>query len=129
MNKLSYIQYNSSNNDRAKENRKNPTKVEAKIWYDFLRDRPLWYKFIRQKPIDSFILDFYCSKLLLWIEVDWKYHDYKKSYDYMRTLKIWKSMIKIIRYTNDQIDNHFFKVKKSIIKEINIRKKELELIS
>lgn len=116
MNTLLYIEYNSSNNDRAKKNRKNMTKAESKIRYDFLKHRPMWYKFTRQKPINSFILDFYCSKLSLWIEIDGSSHDDKSNYDQMRTIKIWKSGIQIIRFTNNQIFNDLDNIKKSLNK-------------
>lgn len=114
MNQLPYIEYNSSNNDRAKENRKKMTKAESKIRYDFLKYRPMGYKFIRQKPINSFILDFYCSKLWLWIEIDWNSHDNKNNYDQMRTIKIWKSGIQIIRFTNEQVFYDLDSIKKSL---------------
>ena len=126
MEKLPYIMYNSSNNDRSKENRKNMTNAEAKIWYKYLKYRPMWYKFTRQKPIDSFILDFYCAKLLLWIEIDWTSHDNKSNYDNMRTIKIWKLWIKIIRYTNTDVICDFFWVKENILCEINIRQGEIK---
>ena len=108
MERLPYIAYNSSNNDRAKDNRKNMTNAESKIWYKSLRYRPMRYKFTRQKPADSFILDFYCAKLLLWIEVDGTSHSNKINYDKMRTIKIWKLWIKVIRYTNIQVMCDFF---------------------
>jgi len=61
------------------------------------------YRFLRQKPIDCFILDFYCSKLLLGIEVDGSSHDNKQEYDEARTGRLNFLGIKIIRYTNEVI--------------------------
>jgi len=47
--------------------RQNPTPAERKLWQDYLKEFPL--KVWRQKPIDNFIVDFYCAKLKLVIEV------------------------------------------------------------
>ena len=75
MDRPNYIQYNSSNKDYARENRKNPTKAEKVIREKVLRKRQTWYLFLRQKMLWSFIVDFYCSKLFLAIEIDWSSHD------------------------------------------------------
>ncbi len=58
-----YILYNIDLTRLAKQNRKNPTKAEAKMWYEVLQGEKAGYKFLKQKPILNFILDFYCSKL------------------------------------------------------------------
>ena len=57
--------YNKNNISFAKELRKNMTKEERHLWYDFLRSYPV--KFTRQKVLGRFIADFYCSdaKLIL----------------------------------------------------------------
>jgi len=61
---------------RAKSNRKNMNKCEAKLWYLILsKMKLLGYKFTRQKPLLTYIVDFYCHKLKLIIEVDGKSHD------------------------------------------------------
>lgn len=52
--------------------RKNMTKEERHLWYDFLRDYPV--RFLRQKVIDNYIVDFYCSKARLLIELDGSQH-------------------------------------------------------
>jgi very-short-patch-repair endonuclease len=48
------------------------TAAEKKLWYGCLRSFPL--PVLRQKPIDNHIVDFYCSKLQLAIEVDGDSH-------------------------------------------------------
>ena len=64
----------------------------------------MWYKFTRQKPIWSFILDFYCAKLLLWIEIDGWYHDENQEYDRNRDSEIKHHWIQIIRFRNKDIE-------------------------
>ena len=121
-----YIPYNSSNKEWAAENRSPMTKAERKMRFGLLKDRPRWYKFIRQKMIDSFILDFYCSKLLLWIEVDGPSHNTRKVYDKKRTEKIWEYWIKIIRYQNEDVFFRLDWVSQDLEKELEVRAKQLE---
>ncbi len=126
MNDRIYIEYNSSNKDRARYNRTNQTKAETLVRW-ILRKEQLWYIFLRQKMINSFILDFYCSFLLLWVEIDWESHNFSVEYDRERSIKIWKFWIKIIRYKNQDIYNDLEWVRKSILEEIYIRYQELYL--
>jgi very-short-patch-repair endonuclease len=72
---MSY-KHNSKLTDKAKTLRKNMTKEERHIWYDFLRDYPV--RFLRQKVIDNYIVDFYCAKARLVIEIDGSQH-YEKA--------------------------------------------------
>ena len=121
--KSPYIKYNKSNKEFAKENRKNMTKAEQKIRFELLQHRLVWYKFIRQKMIGSFILDFYCAKLLLWIEIDGNSHDDKQTYDEIRTSLLNNYWIKIIRYTNEQVYKHLEAIYEDLMYEIWIREK------
>ena len=63
-----HLPYNPKLVQRAKELRKNMTKAERKLWYDYLRN--FKYRVHRQRPIDQFIVDFYCFELKLVIEID-----------------------------------------------------------
>ena len=123
---LPYISYNGSNKDRAKENRHPMTRAEQRMRFEILQERPEWYKFIRQKMIGSFILDFYCSKLLLGIEIDGESHRGKEIYDQIREQKIKHAWIKIIRYTNDEVFDHITWVHENLLQEMKIRLWELE---
>ena len=62
------IPYNKNNIHLAKNLRKNMTPWERKLWYQFLRSYPL--RFQRQKAIDEYIVDFYCAKARIVIELD-----------------------------------------------------------
>ena len=51
--------------------RKKPTLAESKMWELLMFDKTLkQFRFLRQKPVDQYIVDFYCSKLMLAIEID-----------------------------------------------------------
>lgn len=107
MEKLQYIPYNSSLIDYAKENRKSPTKYEWIFRNVVLKHKKFhWYKFRRQKCISSFILDFYCSKLLLWIEIDGWYHSETYDYDKSRDSELYKHWILVVRFTNDDVEKN-----------------------
>jgi len=124
MEKFQYIPYNSSNKDRARENRSNSTKAELLI-RSIIRNKQTWYWFLRQKLLDSFIADYYCSKLLLVIEIDWESHADKENYDAIRTHKIHKLWIKVIRYYNEDVLKNIEWVYQDLIEQIRIRENEL----
>ena len=60
--------HNTELTPNAKTLRKNMTKQERHLWYDFLRDYPV--RFLRQKVIADYIVDCYCSSAKLIIELD-----------------------------------------------------------
>ena len=109
----------------CRKNRNNPTECEDKMWRRLLRSKRINQKFLRQKPIGKFILDFYCSKLLLAIEIDGDSHDKKKYMDNERDLYLEQRGIKTIRYTNNQVINDIESVYQDLIKIIKEREKYL----
>ena len=82
-------------------------------------------KFQRQKSIDNYIVDFYCHKAKLAIEIDGSQHysDDGKLYDNKRTKIIESYGVKILRYTNSEINNNFYEVCESIDFEVKHRLK------
>ena len=62
------IEYNKNNISLAKSLRKNMTPWERKLWYNYLRHYNV--RFQRQKAIGDYIVDFYCAKARLIIELD-----------------------------------------------------------
>lgn len=109
----------------ARQNRKNPTKSEILIWNVVLKNRKMGYLFLRQKPIGRFILDFYCSKLLLAIEIDGDSHNIKQYLDRSRDIFFEQRKVRTIRFKNEEILNDLEKVKKDL--EKIIRERELHL--
>jgi len=97
--------YNNNNKKFAWINRNQyyMTKAEWIIWNLVLRKDMTWYRFLRQKLIWNYIIDFYCDKLKLWIEIDDKSHDWKWEEDLKRTMYLNWIWIEIIRYTNEQV--------------------------
>ena len=96
-----------NNQNRLKNTRKilrnNSTETEKILWWYLKWSKFLWLKFRRQHSIWRYILDFYCPKLKLSIEVDWEIHNERKEYDNIRTEYINAVWIKEIRFTNEEI--------------------------
>ncbi len=100
------------------------TLAEKKIWSSLLRkDNLNGFRFLRQKPIDNYIVDFYCSALLLVIEIDGKHHLARKTkkYDEARTKVLNGYGIEVIRFTNEQVLNHFVDVEAQL-REVVLRR-------
>jgi very-short-patch-repair endonuclease len=99
----------------AEKLREQMTEPEKKLW-EYLRKKPLRYKFRRQHPFSLYILDFYCHKAKLAIEIDGEYHDYKeqKDLDNKRTNEISRLGVFELRFTNNEVLNNFEVVVRSI---------------
>ena len=104
------IQYNNKNIRLAKNLRKNATPQEKHLWYNFLSNYEI--RFQRQKAIDNFIADFYCHKARLIIEIDGSQHFTEQGtrQDEFRTEILEGHGLKVIRFTNQQVDTNFIGV-------------------
>ena len=100
------VRYWSSLTQMANQNRKNPTEAEKKMWHDYLSKDKTGFRFLRQKPIHRFIIDFYCVKLSLAIEIDGNSHDKRKETDEERDKFLEQIGIRTIRFSNDQVLNN-----------------------
>ena len=90
--------------ERAKELRQNMTPAEIILW-ERLRNKQLeGFRFKAQHPIDKFIVDFYCHKARLLIELDGTSHDNKGEYDNGRTAELARYDLKVIRFTNQEVE-------------------------
>ena len=99
--------HNPNLTTNAKNLRKNMTKEERHIWYDFLRDYPV--RFLRQKVIDNYIVDFYCHKARLIIELDGSQHYNEKEQikDQIRTENLEQRNLMVIRIPNNAVNQNF----------------------
>jgi len=102
-----HLPYNPELVARAKKLRKNMAVAEKKLWYEYLRTFP--HRVHRQRPINHYIVDFYCPKLKLVIEVDGESHftPEAQEYDRKRTEILQGYGLKVVRFTNQQIMNNF----------------------
>ena len=91
----------------ARALRKNMTKEERRLWYDFLRDYPV--RFSRQKVLGRYIADFYSAEAKLIIELDGSQHyeDENIRKDARRTEFLEAYGLRIIRVANNEITENF----------------------
>jgi len=113
--------------DKRRYLRNNPTPAEKQLW-QFLRNRKiLGYKFRRQYGIDAYVVDFYCPKLKLAIEIDGRIHLLKamKMADSERQEYIEQFEISFLRFTNHEVLNEIENVISRIEAEVkNLRDKK-----
>lgn len=100
---------------KAKQLRNRMTPSEELLWNRLKGKQINGLRFRRQHPIDKYIVDFYCHTLKIVIEIDGLSHLNQKDYDKQRDEIIAKYGIKVLRYTNEQVQNNLIEV----IKEIN----------
>ena len=113
--------YDHNNVKLARKLRKEMTPWERKLWYCFLKDYKV--RFQRQKPIGMYIVDFFCAKANLIIELDGGGHfePEQQKKDVIRKENIERLGYKIIRFTNREIDKDFYSVCTVIDREVTIR--------
>ena len=99
--------HNKSLVSNARNLRKNMTKEERHLWYDFLRTYPV--KFLRQKILGRYIVDFYCAEAMLIIELDGSQHyeEAAMAKDSERTAYLEQYGIRILRIPNNEVNRNF----------------------
>ena len=92
---------------RARQLRREMTKEERHLWYDFLHNYSP--RFTRQKIVAPYILDFYCSAANLAVELDGSQHyeDAGKLYDARRTAFLQEQGIHVVRFSNLDVTRNF----------------------
>ena len=120
------LDYNEKIITLARNLRKNATPQENHLWYDFLSKYEI--RFQRQKAIDNFIADFYCHKAKLIIEIDGLQHFTEQGtrQDEFRTEILEGYGLKVVRFTNQQVDANFEGVCEYI--DIVVKDRLLEII-
>ena len=101
--------------------RKNQTKEEQKIWYQFLRKYPVQFR--RQYVIGEYIADFYCHKAKIVVELDGSghYEPEQIQKDIVRTNYLLSQGLQVLRFTNIDIQKNFYSVCEEIDKQVKER--------
>ena len=117
------ILHNSELTDLSQTLRKNMTAEERKLWYCFLRFLPTTIK--RQKIIGRYVADFYIPSVKSVIELDGTQHFLPdgKQYDAERDAYIREQGIKVLRYSNADINQRFQSVCDDILKQTGLKVK------
>ena len=99
--------------------RRNMTKEEKHLWYDFLKQLPQTIN--RQKVIGPYVVDFYCACARLVIELDGSQHyeENERLKDQERDVYLRELGITVVRYTNLDIHKKFDAVCADIVRRIN----------
>lgn len=119
------IKYESKNLNNARNLRRNMTPQEGKLWHLFLKNYNI--KFYKQRLVGSYIIDFYYPKARLAIELDGSQHRIGDNIDYdlVRTQYLNSIDIKVIRYSNIDIDRNLEGVVIDIKQIVEQRIKEI----
>jgi very-short-patch-repair endonuclease len=95
---------------RRRELRKNQTKAEKILWYAIRGRQVNSLKFIRQYSVGPYILDFFCPKVRLAIELDGEWHKNAREYDKERESFLQDEDIRVIRFWNSEVERSLLKV-------------------
>ena len=120
-----FLPHNSKNLSKARELRKNMTAEERHLWYDFLQTYPV--KIMKQKSIGNYIVDFFCESAGLVIEIDGSQH-YEENgmhYDQARTEFLESLGLKMVRFSNLDINQNFRAVCEYLDRIIRQRRSQL----
>ena len=128
MNKYKALPTNHKLKEYAVKMRKNMTDEEKKVWYEILRGRVP--KFHRQRIIGNYIVDFFCPKLNLIIEIDGYQHFYEenKEYDNKRTEYLKKLGFYVLRFENSEVNRDIEQVRYIIDNICNMLENGVEIL-
>ena len=104
--------------------RKQMTRQECHLWYDYLRSYPIAFK--RQKPMLGYIVDFYCASAQLAVELDGSQHYEPEQvvYDRQRSAVLAGAGVAVLRFTNQQVEQNFSVVCEQIDQVVRARVRE-----
>jgi len=91
--------------ERAKELRREMTPAEKLLWQE-VRAKKLGVRFRRQQVIHGFIVDFYCHKSALVVEVDGDIHDLQQEEDARRKKVLSDMGLRMVRFRNDEVERN-----------------------
>ena len=114
------IYYNPKLKQLARNLRNNSTLAEVLLWNELKQKRMRGYQFYRQKPILDYIVDFYCSKLDLVIEIDGISHIGEEVEDKERQSKIENLGIEFLRIPDNEVKENMDGVYQVIVEWIEI---------
>jgi len=100
------VTYNPYLKEKARELRNNATLGEIFLWKKLKGKQFYGFDFHRQKPILDYIVDFYCFKLKLIIEIDGYSHTFKVKEDELRDRELNKLGFEVLRFSEGEVRNN-----------------------
>ena len=114
------LRYNKKLKEFSRILRKNMTDAERKLWYRIRMKQIKGFQFYRQRPIGDYIVDFYCPKAKLVIELDGGQHYLKtgEEKDIMRDNYLNRMGLKVLRFSDADVLRDIDSVLKKILDEV-----------
>lgn len=97
------IYYNPKLKQFFRDLRNNSTLAEIIFWNEVKARKLMGYQFMRQKPIGDYIVDFFCSKLRLIVEIDGESHIGKEEYDRKRQQDLEDLGLTVLRFDDLEV--------------------------
>jgi len=123
------LPYNGNLKQYSRQLRENMTDAERNLWAKIRMKQLKGYQFYRQKPIGDYIVDFFCPRAKLVIEVDGSQHfagemteDDRIRDEYLSSLGL-----RVLRFTNIDVLTHIEEVVESIIENIMVSEEEIPI--
>jgi len=116
------IYYNPKLKQKARELRNNSTLSEILLWNKLKNKQMHGFQFMRQKPIGNYIVDFFCAKLKLIIEIDGISHLGKENYDEERQKNLESLGLLIIRFSDLEVKTNMQGVLHTLENSIKFKK-------
>jgi len=114
------LPYNPRLKKIARMLRNNMTVAEIRLWNELKNKQLCRLDFHRQKPIDEFVVDFFCPKLFLAIEIDGVSHEGKLERDGQRQRDIEKFGVRFLRFSHEEVMQNLEGVVDAIVNWIEI---------
>ena len=114
--------YNDELVANSRKLRKNMTKEERHLWYDFLKSLPMTVH--RQKVLGRYIVDFYIAEVKLVIELDGSQHfePEEEERDRQRTAFLEGYGLTVVRIPNNAVNENFRGVCEDLLRQIQARR-------
>ncbi len=99
------LSYNQKLKEISRQLRKNMTDAERRLWAKIRMRQLQGYQFYRQKPIGDYIVDFFCPRAKLIIELDGSHHLIGETIEYDRIRDDYLSSLglRVLRFTNADV--------------------------
>jgi very-short-patch-repair endonuclease len=114
-----FLPYNKHNKQLSKNLRNYSTLAEVLLWNELKAGKIKGYKFNRQKPLLGYIVDFYCKKLNLVIEIDGETHISKEEEDKVRQGRLEELGLTFLRFEDPEVKTGIHFVLEKIYSYIN----------
>ena len=123
------LPYNKNLKQPSRQLRKDMTDAERRLWAKIRMKQLKGYQFYRQKPIGDYIVDFFCPRAKLVIEVDGSQHssDEMTEYDRIRDEYMKSLGLRVLRFTNTDILTHIDGVVESILENMEVLEEKIPL--